>query len=482
MKTKPLNILFGSAEVTPFAKVGGLADVASALPRALAALGHKVAVVMPYYGCVNQKGIKDSGITVSLKMGSRKLRASLLKGKLSDNCDIYFLRHNRLFGRKNPYGDSKGDYPDNDERFIFFNRALLELPELIGFRPDIVHVNDWHLGLVPALMKHCAAGAVKKAASVFTIHNIAYQGLFPKKSMSLTTLPKSLFNPGGVEWYEKLGMLKAGIVYADAVTTVSETYSKEILTKEFGFGLEKELKKRKNFLHGILNGIDTVLWNPKSDQLIEKNYDAGNIGNKAKCKTALLKEFGLENRKGRPLIGVVSRIVEQKGFDIMQKAQDELMKLDFSLVVLGTGQPELEKFLLDLKKRYPKRVGVAIGFDNALAHRIEAGSDFFLMPSRFEPCGLNQMYSLRYGTIPIVRKTGGLSDTVKQWNPKSGTGNGFRFNDPTPEALLAAMKKALAAYGDKRGWKQLVNNAMRQDNSWEKSALRYQALYRKLLR
>jgi starch synthase len=436
---------------------------------------------MPYYGCVKQKGIKETGITVSLKMGNRRLRGSLLKGKLSDNCDIYFLRHNRLFGRSHPYGDSKGDFSDNDERFIFFNRALLELPELIGWQPDIVHVNDWHLGLVPALMKHSASKPLKNAPSVFTIHNIAYQGLFPKKSMSLTGLPKSLFNPGGVEWYENLGMLKAGIVYADAVTTVSPTYAKEILTKKLGFGLEGELKKRKGSLHGILNGIDTKEWNPKTDRLIEKNYDANHMGNKAKCKAALLKEFSLENLPGRPLIGIVSRIVEQKGFDIVQKAGDELMKLDFSLVVLGSGQPELEKFFTGLQKRYPKRVGVKLGFDNALAHRIEAGSDFFLMPSRFEPCGLNQMYSLRYGTIPIVRKTGGLGDTVKQWDPKKGTGNGFRFDDPTAIAMLAALKKALAAYGNKRGWKQLVNNAMTQDNSWGKSALRYIELYRKLL-
>lgn len=481
MRKKPLNILFGSAEITPFAKVGGLADVASALPRALASLGHKLAVVTPYYGCVKQKGIKPTGITVSVKMGNRTFRGSFWKGRLSENCTIYFLRHNRLFGRKNPYGDSKGDYMDNDERFIFFNRALLELPERISFRPDIVHVNDWHLGLAPALIKHSAAGLVKHAKSVFTIHNIAYQGLFPKKSMRLTSLPKSLFNPVGVEWYEKLGMLKSGIVYADAVTTVSPTYAKEILTPELGFGLEGLLKKRKSSLHGILNGIDTKEWNPKTDRLIPRNYDADNIGNKAKCKTALLKEFGLENRTGRPLIGIVSRIVEQKGFDILQKAGGELMKQDFSLVVLGTGQPELEKFLLGLQKRHPERVGVKIGFNNALAHRIEAGSDFFLMPSRFEPCGLNQMYSLRYGTVPIVRKTGGLCDTVSRWNPKTGTGSGFRFSDPTPKAMLAALKKSLAAYHDRRGWKRLVKNGMKRDNSWEKSALRYSKLYRKLL-
>ena len=481
MRKKELNILFGSAEVTPFAKVGGLADVASALPRALAALGHKVVVVMPYYGCVKQKGLKPTGITVSVKMGNRISRGSFWKGRLSKNCDIYFLRHGRLYGRKNPYGDASGDYPDNDERFIFFNRALLELPERISFLPDIVHLNDWHLGLAPALMKHCAPVWAEKAKSLFTIHNIAYQGLFPQKSMRLTSLPNALFNPDGLEWYEKLGMLKAGIVYADAITTVSPTYAKEILTEKLGFGLQNALKKRKNSLHGILNGIDTVEWNPKTDRLIEANYDANDRGNKALCKAALLKEFGLDVVKNRPLIGIVSRIVDQKGFDILQKAGDELMKRNFTLVVLGSGQPELEKFLLDLKKRYPKSLSVTIGFDNALSHRIEAGSDFFLMPSRFEPCGLNQMYSLRYGTVPIVRKTGGLSDTVKPWSVKTGEGNGFIFNSPTPRALLAALDKSLAAYRDKKSWRRLVKNGMRQDNSWKKSARRYLELYRKLL-
>lgn len=479
MVNKPLNILFGSAEVTPFAKTGGLGDVASSLPPALASLGQRVVTVMPLYGGVKRAGLKQTRMKVRVKMDGRMVEASLFKGQLDKNSEIYFLSQQRLYGRKNPYGDSKGDYPDNDERFIFFSRALLKLPELLNFYPDIVHVNDWHLGLVPALMKQQERTG---RASVLTIHNLAYQGVLPKKSMRFTGLPPSFFTKAGVEWYGKLGMLKAGIMYADAITTVSPTYAREILTEEFGFGLEGQLDRRRKSLHGIVNGIDTKEWDPKTDPYIAKNYTIKTVRPKEMCKAALLREFGLPQKSGKPLIGMVSRITGQKGFDLIEEAAGELMELDFSIVILGTGEPDLEKFLKGLRRRYPKRVGLTIGFDNALAHRIEAGADLFLMPSRFEPCGLNQMYSLRYGTLPIVRQTGGLNDTVKNWNPASGLGTGFTFKEPSVRSLVGAVEKALAAYGKSRQWGRLMKNAMERDNSWEKSAKKYLKLYRTLLK
>jgi len=479
-----LNILFASSEITPFAKTGGLGDVGSALPRALSSLGHKVTAALPLYGSIPRKELENTHRKITVVLGGESVTAEIFKGALDDKTDVLFIDQPELFGnRPNPYGDDEGDYPDNDLRFIFFNRAVIELAKSFPHSPDILHCNDWQCGLAPLYLKlERENGNLQKTASVFTIHNLAYQGHFPKKSFGLTGLPKSfLKTDSGVLHHAKLATLKTGILFADAVTTVSPTYARETLAPELGFGLEGFLKKRGDSFRGILNGIDTDEWNPEKDPLIPQNYSAKNFSGKTVCRTELLKKFELEDNPARPLVGMVSRLIEQKGFDIIESAADDLMKLDFSLVVLGTGQKEYETFLRKLATEYPGRVGVEIGYDNALSHLIEAGADIFLMPSRFEPCGLNQMYSLRYGTPPIVRVTGGLNDTVIDWNPATSEGNGFVFGKPSPDALLKTVGRAVLTFGKKKEWRKIIRNGMNADLSWQHSAREYTALYRSLL-
>jgi len=479
-----LNILFASSEITPFAKTGGLGDVGSALPRALSSLGHKVTAVLPLYGSIPKKKLENTHRQITVALGGEPITAEIFKSALDNKTDVLFIDQPELFGnRPNPYGDDEGDYPDNDLRFIFFNRAIVELAKSLPNSPDVLHCNDWQCGLAPLYLKlERENGNLQKTASVFTIHNLAYQGHFPKKSFGLTGLPKSfLKTAGGVLHHGKLATLKTGILFADAVTTVSPTYARETLAPELGFGLEGFLKKRGGSFRGILNGIDTDEWNPEKDRLIPQNYSVKNFSGKTVCRTALLKKFGLEDNPARPVVGMVSRLIEQKGFDIIETASDDLMKLDFSLVVLGTGQKEYETFLRELAEEYPGRVGVEIGYDNALSHLIEAGADIFLMPSRFEPCGLNQMYSLRYGTPPVVRATGGLNDTVTDWNPETGEGNGFVFSKPSPDAMLKTVGRAVSTFGKKDEWRRIIRNGMNADLSWQASAREYTALYRSLL-
>ncbi len=479
-----LNILFVSSEITPFAKTGGLGDVGSALPRALSSLGHKVTAVLPRYGSIPKKALENTHRQITVALGGESITAGIFKGALDDKTDVLFIDQPELFGnRPNPYGDDKGDYPDNDRRFIFFNRAVIELAKSLSNAPDILHCNDWQCGLAPLYLKlERERGNLQKTASVFTIHNLAYQGHFPKKSFRLTGLPKSFLKMnGGVLHHGKLAALKSGILFAGAVTTVSPTYARETILPELGFGLEGFLEKRGGSFCGILNGIDTDEWNPEKDPLIPQNYSAKNLAGKAACRKELLKRFELEDNLARPVIGMVSRLIEQKGFDIIEAAADDLLKLDFSLVVLGAGQKEYETFLRKLAKEHPGRVGAEIGYDNALSHLVEAGADIFLMPSRFEPCGLNQMYSLRYGTPPIVRATGGLNDTVTDWNPATGEGNGFVFEKPSPDEMLEAVDRAVATFGKQDEWRKIIRNGMNADLSWQASAREYTALYHSLL-
>ena len=416
-KKKGLSVLFAASEAAPYAKTGGLGDVAGGLPRALAEAGCAVAVLLPLYGCIDKNRLHKTAATITVMIGGRPYIGTLYRKEESPGVTHWFLHQPELyFSRPNIYGDQNGDYPDNDARFIFFNRALTKFPVAAGFHPDVVHVNDWHLGLVPLYMKLLPEGhPLCGVPSVFSIHNLAYQGMFPRESYPLTNLPEEYFSPEGVEAGGKIGFMKTGILHATAVTAVSPTYAREILGKQLGFGLEKPLNQRKKALTGILNGIDTDVWNPAADKYLPALYNAKKMAGKAKCRAALLDKFGLPDVPGRAVIGIVSRMVEQKGFDLISAGEKELMKLNIALAVLGTGHSKYEADMRALAAAYPDRVGLTIGYDEGLAHLIEAGSDLFLMPSHFEPCGLNQLYSLRYGTVPVARATGGLADTVVNW-------------------------------------------------------------------
>jgi starch synthase len=482
IQNKVLKILFAASEAGPFIKTGGLGDVASALPDALAKRGNEVLTVIPRYGGIDKAEFKETGIRFSIDMEGKRFDASVFSAETGENCRTLFIDQPELFGnRPNPYGDEKGDFYDNDRRFIFFNRALIELSGRLDAPTDIFHLNDWQCGLAPLYLElERRKGRFKSSRSIFTIHNLAYQGHFPKSSFNLTALPENLFGPEGVEQYGKLALLKSAILFADGLTTVSPTYAKEILSPEFGFGLETLLKSRSKQLKGILNGIDTSEWDPQSDPHIASNYSAKNLSGKEVCRASLLREFGIPASEGMPVVGMVSRLIEQKGFDIvMGMIENFIGKIRF--VLLGTGQREYEGFFKTLATKYPDSVGLKIGYDNRLAHLIEAGSDIFLMPSKFEPCGLNQMFSLRYGTVPVVRSTGGLNDTVKNWNRASGKGNGFVFKKPGPAALAGALRKAVKTYSKKGEWKKIVQNGMKADHSWEASAAEYEKLYRSLL-
>jgi starch synthase len=473
-----MEILFVASEVAPWSKTGGLGDVAAALPRALAARGHAVAVVAPRYGTIDAKAEgfvrKDGVVRVRGELAS----AWVKRGKPT----VWLLEHERLFGsRRGLYGEGAHDYGDNAERFTFLCRAALALPGATGMRPKIVHANDWQTGLVPFLLRHEHGQDPSLAGTrtVFTIHNLAYQGVFPKDVVPHLGLPWDVFRFEAMEFHDQLSFMKAGLVFADALTTVSPSYAREVRTPEGGHDLDALLRHRSRDLHGILNGIDTAAWDPATDPHLPAHYSPRALAGKARCKAALQRELGLPARADVPLVGVVSRLAEQKGVDLLVAAVPELLARDAQLVVLGSGQRALEEALTRAAAERTGRMAVRLGFDEGLAHRIEAGADLFLMPSRFEPCGLNQLYSLRYGTVPVVRAVGGLEDTVEDydgWN----RGTGFKFHDYHPAALLLAVRRALDVHRDRRAWRGLVARGMAQDFSWDRSAASYERLYRDL--
>lgn len=479
-----LKILFAASEVTPFAKTGGLADVAGSLPAALARLGHQVITVMPYYRSVGEASfnLKLYDKSLSAPFKGYHLDARIHTAGLGRNTQAYFIERDEFFDRSGLYGTPSGDYFDNPERFIFFSRSAIELTKLIGFQPDIIHCHDWQTSLIPVYLKSLYADdpVFQSTKSVFTIHNLAYQGIFPAEMMKVSELPLELFAMKGLEYYGKMNFMKGGIVFSDVITTVSEKYALEIQTPEYGYGLEGVLRERRAQVHGILNGVDYKAWDPKTDPHIAANFDSHNLSGKKACKQDLAKIYGLKETSGAPVIGIVSRLAGQKGFDILEEAMDELLKLDLHLVLLGTGDAKYEKQFDALGKKHAGRLGVKIAFDNVLAHKIEAGSDMFLMPSKYEPCGLNQMYSLKYGTIPIVRATGGLDDTIQKFDARTGEGNGFKFTDYSSSALLGEVKRARELYDDSANWLKLIKNAMQMDFSWKRSALKYDGIYRQL--
>jgi starch synthase len=481
--TNPLHVFFITSEAVPFAKTGGLADVAGALPKFLLSLGCRVTLVMPYYRMVRKTGLPIRPVNQSLQvsLGREDLRIDLFQGELPGGVPVYFIGREEFFDREFLYGTSRGDYFDNAERFIFFSKAALALIRTLEDPPDILHHHEWQTGLISAYLHsiYREDPFFSGTGVVFTIHNLAYQGLFPKEKLERTGLPPAMYHPEGVEFWGKINFMKAGIVYADAINTVSRKYSEEIQTAEFGCGLEGILKKRRADLHGILNGVDYQDWDPSHDAHLAAPFSAEDLSGKKACKIDLLREFGLPaSFEQVPLLGVISRLADQKGFDLLAEIIEDLFRLEVGFVLLGTGEKKYHDLFSEIGKKYPRRAGIRIAYDDRLAHKIEAGADLFLMPSRYEPCGLNQIYSLKYGTIPVVHATGGLEDTIVPYNPSAGTGNGFKFKPYDARKFFEQIETALSFYRQPKHWNRIRKNAMTADFSWEKSAASYVDLYR----
>jgi starch synthase len=483
------KILFVSAECAPFAKTGGLADVCGSLPKALAALGHEVRVVLPYYKTVRTGGfgktLLKAGVALSAlapESGIKRvfqLRKDLLPGAA---IPVYMIDQPEYFERERFYGDEHGDFGDNLDRFAFFAHAALAAAESEGFKPDIVHCHDWHTGLIPAYLRTLYAGASfwEKTGTLFTIHNLAYQGLFPEHLYGRSGLPGSLWNTDGVEFYGQLNFMKAALRFADRINTVSPRYAEEIKGVELGCGLDGVLVERRGELSGIINGLDYGEWSPESDPHLSRKYSKDTLDNKEKFKQDFIKDFKLDWNPEAPLLGVVSRLDAMKGLNLLEEIMDYLIHMDLNFILLGTGDPRYMESFKRIGETYPDKASIHLTFSNELAHKIEAASDIFLMPSRFEPCGLNQLISLRYGTIPVVRATGGLADTVKEYDPKGGGGNGFIFHEFNSMGLFNAIKRALELYPQKPKWRKLQQTGMGQDFSWGASAKHYDELYKKI--
>lgn len=481
-----MKILFAASEMVPFSKTGGLADVAGALTKALSELGHEVSAVVPFYRATEEKGfdIEEMDCVFSIPISDREEYGEVFRTVTDAGVTVYFIGKAAYYGREELYGTPKGAYHDNAERFIFFSKAVIELCKRLDLSPDIIHCNDWQTGLVPIYVKSLSKDdpLFRDTGTFFTIHNIAYQGLFWHLDMHLTNLPWDIFTPDGIEFFGKINLLKAGIVGADALSTVSPKYAEEIQTAELGCKLEGILGKRSDRLFGVLNGVDYDEWNPQTDEYIAANYGPEDLSGKIACKADLLREFGLPDSDDVPLLGVVSRLADQKGFDILAPAMDEIIAQGYRLVLLGTGEERYHKLFEEMAGKYPDRVGVKLTFSNELAHKIEAGADIFLMPSRYEPCGLNQMYSLKYGTVPLVRATGGLEDTIVDYaDSPSTSGNGFKFVEYSSSALLDKLRRARGFYADKDQWNRIMLNGMACDFSWGASAKRYVELYGKAI-
>ncbi len=505
---QPLTIVHAASEVVGFAKTGGLADVVGSLPPALARRGHRCLVFLPLYRSARAAPhpLTDTGLTFSVPLRGRPVTGRLYRSALPDaDVPVYLVDQPYYFERDDPARGSglyqytlpsgqKSDYPDNCERFGFFCRAVLEALPLLGCWPDVLHLHDWQTGLVPVYLKEVYARQApfevrdkyRQVRTLLSIHNLAYQGVFWHYDLPMLGLDWKLFNFEQLEFYGRMNFLKAGIVFADLLSTVSPTYAREIQTPYYGCGLQGVLARRQDRLFGIVNGVDYRVWDPAIDPHLAANYDAGSVAvGKPVCKAALQRYCQLAESPGTPLFGIVSRLADQKGLDLVGKVAPELLRHDTQLVVLGQGDTTYEKLLLDLRARYPRQVGVTLTQDEPLAHMIEAGADMFLMPSQYEPCGLSQLYSLKYGTVPVVRSTGGLADTVVDANPQTlhaGTATGFRFVPYTPAAFLETIYRALTLYHNQPDrWLDLVRTGMRQDWSWNRSAAEYERLYIKLL-
>lgn len=477
------RVLFVASEAVPFVKTGGLADVVGALPEALRALGVDVRIVLPWYRSIRGRGFPVRRHEVSLEawLGDRWQAAGLLEGMTPGGVPVYFLERDDLYDRPGLYDDGRWEYGDNLERFSFLCHGALRICEVLGFSPHVVHAHDWQAGLALALLDgpYRDSGVFQGTRRVFTIHNMGYQGLFDPGRLGATGLGSEVFHYGGVEHGGAISLLKAGIVYADAITTVSPTYAREIQGSEYGMGLDGALHYRRERLHGILNGIDASAWDPARDPHLPARFHADDLGGKRACKEALLGELGLDaaHLLDRPLVGMITRLVDQKGLDILVPVLDALVELGMGLVVLGQGDERHQRALGEAAARHPGRIGLRFGFDEGLAHRIVAGSDLFLVPSRYEPCGLTQMYALRYGTVPVVRATGGLEDSVRSYDPLGRGGTGFKFRAYHPDALLSVLREAAMLWWNRTRWQDLQRRGMAEDNSWSRSARAYLGLY-----
>lgn len=475
-----MKILFLASEVFPYSKTGGLGDVAGALPAALARLGHEVLVATPLYGSVDAKELEPTGKTLPLRFPFGREVARFRIHAPRPNLRVLFVESDRFFARPGIYGGPAGEYEDNHLRFGFFSMAALSGAMLMDFLPDVVHLNDWQTGIAAvALGRGYGGTALGQARSIFTIHNLAYQGVFPKRAMTELGLPWELFTSDGLEFYDQLNFMKAGLTYSDVLTTVSRRYAEEIQTPEAGWGLDGLLRDRAKSLFGILNGVDVEEWNPSDDPHLPAGFDADDTSGKRLCRARLLEHYGLSAPDSAPVYGIVSRFATQKGFDILFPALPALLAEEVRLVVLGSGDPRYVDGFRALAAQFPGKLGLQVGYDVALSHLVEAGSDFFLMPSQYEPCGLNQMYSLLYGTVPIVRATGGLDDTVIDLT--APTGNGIKFGPYEPQALQDALKRSLALFKEASTLREVRRRGMAADFSWERSARQYEALYRGVL-
>ncbi|MCP4410558.1 MAG: glycogen synthase GlgA [Gammaproteobacteria bacterium] len=479
-----MKILFASSEIYPLIKTGGLADVAGSLPTALRSMGDDVRLIMPAYGDAVAKAGK---LKLVAKLGLIGGSVTLLQGCMPDTgVPLWLVDTPTFFDRPgNPYLNADGKpWADNAERFALFARAVLTVAQNrsgLNWKPEIIHCNDWQTGLIPALLYRQS----KRPATVFTIHNLAYQGLFPYETFISLHLPASLWSYEALEFHRQLAFIKGGLAFADQISAVSPNYANEIQTAEYGNGLDGLLKYRRNDLTGIINGIDTETWNPATDPNLSQPYDANSLQDKALNKTALQRLMQLPQDSQAMLIGSIGRLVHQKGIDLLLQALPRLIEMPVQLVILGSGDPHYEDALREWLIKHPQQISVKAGYDEALAHQIEAAADVFLMPSRFEPCGLNQMYSLRYGTLPVVRMTGGLADTVIDTTPESlsaGTATGFCFHETESQSMLSALSRAIELYQDKDTWRILQQRGMGQDFSWKQSAQQYRELYQGLLR
>jgi len=477
-----MHIAFVASEGVPFSKTGGLADVVGALPLALAALGHQVSVYLPRYRQTKLTEPVTVVRSITIPFDDKYRFASVVTGGTQGGVRFYFVEYPPYFDRDALYGTPAGDYPDNAERYALFSRAVIEASKILGV-PHVFHCHDWQSALVPILLRTVYAEdpALRETATVFTIHNMGYQGLFPPETLPLLMLPWDLFTMSKMEFFGQVNFLKGALTYSDYVTTVSRKYSQEIQTAEYGFGLEGVLHDRASTVSGILNGVDYEEWSPQTDKFAAAKFSPQDLAGKAKCKQDLLVTFGMPAADAKlPVIGIVSRFAAQKGFDLISQIADRLAREQMIMVALGAGDKPYEEMFLRLHKLFPNKIAVKVAYDNAIAHKIEAGADMFLMPSRYEPCGLNQIYSLKYGTVPIVRATGGLDDTIEPWDARTGKGTGFKFTEYIGESLLLTIKQALQGYSDQTSWQVLMRNGMNKDFSWNASAREYGKIYEKV--
>jgi starch synthase len=480
-----MRILLASSEVHPFSKTGGLADMAAALAKYLARAGHQVGLVTPLYRGIRERfpKVQPFDWQIDLPLGSGRVQAKVWSAGGAGEPTIYFIDQPEFYQRTGLYQHAGADYPDNAARFIFLSKCVAQMARYLPWQPELVHVHDWQVGLVPLMIRHqqWREGWGTAPRTCLTIHNLAYQGVFFPSDFALTNLPPDYLTLHGAEAYGMLNCLKAAIVFADRITTVSPRYAREILTEQFGYGLDGVLRSRQSVLTGILNGVDTHEWNTRNNPHLKHTYDVRHLAGKRAQKLDVQQELGLPASEGTPLFGTITRLADQKGVDILLGALEEMLAADMQFMLLGSGDPYFEKAYSALSRRHPSKVAAKIGFDQSLSHRIEAGCDFYLMPSRFEPCGLNQMYSLLYGTIPIVRRTGGLDDSVVDLTEDPALANGIKFTEYSARALAKAVRKALVLYADKTLMRRYRVNAMHADFSWQRTAAEYVRFYQQVL-